>query len=179
MLIYEALRKDHEKVKALLTELVALANDDEKRHEELIMQIRDELIPHARAEESVFYNCLRQLDAGKESVRHAYQEHLEAEYFLRTLQLRDKIDGDWKATAYKLKDALEHHIENEERKVFVVAESLLTQEEAEMMGNAFERIKPEVRGEGFMKTTLDMLVNMLPPRFSGSSRNFKPTEKAS
>lgn len=170
MLIYDALRKDHDTVRQLLNELVMLSENDEQRRHGLIDQIRDEIVPHARAEESVFYNSLRAIDAAKDVVMHGYQEHMEAETLLRTLQVKDKIDADWKATAQKLKKAIEHHIQEEEGKIFNVAQQLFTEDEARMMGEAFEQLKPEVREEGFLRTTLDMVANLMPPRFAASLR---------
>jgi len=170
MLIYEALKKDHDTVRQLLNELVQLGEKDEDRRHSLVDQIRDELIPHARAEESVFYNSLRAIDSAKDIIMHSYQEHMEAETLLRTLQVKDKIDVDWKTTAQKLKKALEHHIHEEEGKIFTVARQLFTEEEARMMGEAFEQLKPEVKEEGFLRTTLDMVANLMPPRFAASIR---------
>lgn len=172
MLIYEALKKDHDKVRQLLNELISLDENDNNRHTALIEEIRDELVPHARAEESVFYNSLRAIDSAKDIVMHGFEEHMEAETLLRTLQAKDKIDADWKATAQKLKKALEHHIQEEEGKIFNVAQQLFTQDEARMMAEAFEQLKPEVREEGFMRQTLDMVANVMPPRFAASLRTF-------
>ena len=50
--IYQNLKKDHEEVKTLLTELLSLNENDEYRHT-IIEKIASELIPHARAEEAV------------------------------------------------------------------------------------------------------------------------------
>ncbi len=172
MLIYEALKKDHEKLKGLMSELVSLRAGDESRRHSLIETIRDELIPHSRAEESVFYNSLRAIDSAKDIVMHGFAEHMEAETMLRTLQVADKIDLAWKGTAQKLKKDLEHHIKEEETKIFSVAQQLFTKEEAEMMAEAFEKLKPEVKEEGFLRTTLDMVANLMPPRFAASLRTF-------
>lgn len=170
MQIYEALRKDHDKVKNLLKELVAIEQDNAEDRHELIEEIRNELVPHSRAEETVFYNSLREIEAARDIVMHGYQEHMEAEAHLRMLQLRDRIDLEWKETAKKLKESLEHHIEEEEGKIFNVAKQLFTDEEAEMMAEAFENLKPEVQTEGFMKTTLDLIGNLMPPRFAAKFR---------
>lgn len=170
MLIYEALKKDHDKIKTLLAQLLATSpNKPEERHE-IVEQIRDEIIPHSRAEEAVFYNTLRSIDMAKDLVLHCYQEHLEIETYLRMLQVRDKIDVEWKETAQKLKTALEKHIHEEETKIFSAAKQLFTTREAEMMGEAFVRLKPDIRREGFVSTTLDMVVNMMPPRFTSVFR---------
>ena len=170
MNIYEALKKDHVEVKELLTRLIALNNDDEDTRHELVEQIRDALIPHARAEEMVLYNTLRSLDSTHGVVAHAYKEHLEAETLLRTLQMKDKIDSDWKETAVKLKEVLEHHIDEEEHKIFAVAKSVLSESEVEMMGKAFEKLKPGIKEESIVGTTMDLVVNMMPPRFTSTFR---------
>jgi hemerythrin superfamily protein len=168
MQIYEALKKDHEKVKLLLTKLLALHEDDDNARKEYLDQIRDELIPHARAEESVFYNSLRSVDAGKKIAMHGYREHMEAEGLLRMLQIRDKMDVDWKDNARKLKDSLESHIHDEETTMFSFAKSILTDQEAEMMAASFERLKPEIKDQGIIQTTWEMVANLMPPRFKNT-----------
>ncbi|MBC7741214.1 MAG: hemerythrin domain-containing protein [Bdellovibrionaceae bacterium] len=165
MQIYEALKKDHEEVKQLLNQLLSLPDNDEKQHGPLIAKIRDALIPHSRAEEAVFYNSFRLIDASKKLGMHGYSEHLAAESLLRTLQVKGKIDADWKVTARELKAALEHHIAEEESEMFTAGRALFTNEEADAMGEAFEKMKPEIKEEGLMGTTIDMLKNMMPPRF--------------
>ena len=173
MLIYDALKKDHETVKRLLSRLVGMNPEtDEQAREDLINEIRDELIPHARAEESVFYNSLRSIETAKDLVLHGFEEHMEAEGLLRTLQLKEAIDMDWTKTARKLKEAVEHHISDEEGKIFNAAKQLFTDQEAEMMADAFEQLKPEVREGSFVQNTLDMIANLMPPRFAAPMRTF-------
>lgn len=171
MQIYETLKSDHDAVKQLLNELVALKEGDEYRGD-LISQIRDELIPHARAEEAVFYNSLRSIEAARDLIMHSYQEHMEAEALLRTLQVKDKIDADWRSTAAKLREAVLHHTQEEEGKIFGAAQQLFSEEEAEMMGEAFEKLKEDVRDESFLTTTLEMVANLMPPRLSKVLGNF-------
>lgn len=169
--IYQVLINDHRVVQRLLDELVGLKEDDDYRFV-LVEEIRNELIPHARAEESVFYNTLRAVQADKGTIFHAYKEHLEAESILRTLQVMDRFDKSWKTLALKLKEALNHHIEEEESNVFDVARNAFTSEEAVAMGEAFEKLKPEFRDDGIMKNTFNMMINMMPPRIADKIRNF-------
>jgi hemerythrin-like domain-containing protein len=144
---------------------------DEDR-EEIIDNIRDELIPHARAEESVFYNSLRSIETAKDLVLHSFEEHMEAEGLIRDLQFKEAIDGDWMKTARELKSAVDHHISDEEGKIFDAAKQLFTDQEAEMMADAFERLKPEVKEGSFVQNTLDLIANMMPPRFAAPMRTF-------
>ncbi len=178
MQIYNALAKDHEKLKELLNELVSLDEKDNESRHDLVQEIRDELVPHSRAEESILYNSMRALEEGQSEAMHGYTEHMEAEALLRTLQVAEKIDMGWKQTATKLKDALEHHIEEEESEIFATARELFTNEEAEMMGDAFERIKPQIRDESFVKTSMEMVLNLMPPRLVNKLRGKSDTKAA-
>lgn len=169
--IYQALKKDHDKLKPLLAQLVKASevNEDTKA---VLEQIRDELIPHARAEEAIFYNSLREIDSAKDLVSHGYTEHAEAETILRSMQAMSSIGIEWTKAAEKLRDALEHHIAEEEGRIFSAARQVLLEEEARQMATAFERLKPEIREQGFMQNTLDMVANMMPQRFSEKLRSF-------
>lgn len=169
MQIYDILKKEHEEVKGLLNDLIALKDDDEYRFV-LVEEIRSALIPHSRAEEATFYNTLRAVDADKSIVAHGFKEHLEAETLLRVLQVKDKINADWKSTAMKLQEALTHHILEEETKIFAEARKIFTTEEAEAIGEAFISLKPNFVNDGFMKSAIDMVINMLPTRLADSIR---------
>ena len=161
MLIYDALKKDHEKLKPLLAELVRQENG-KKSPTALIAKIRDELIPHSRAEEAVFYNSLRTIDGAGGLVAHGYMEHMEAEAMLRTLQAIDLVDMKWTALAQIFKDGIEHHIQEEESDIFAAAKVVLAEEEAEMMAEAFEELKPQILEGSFVQTTMELDANLMP-----------------
>lgn len=172
MLIYDALKQDHREVLTLVERLVNSSDASTEVRSELIQKIRDELVPHARAEEAVFYNSLRDIDGTREMVAHGYVEHMEAEAMLRTLQAMDAVNADWHKVAQKFKKDLEHHIKEEETEIIPAAEQVLAVEEAEMMATAFQKMKPEIREAGFMSNTMDAIVNMMPTRFASTFRQF-------
>lgn len=163
--IYEALKRDHDQLKPLLQELV-IATEINSGTKQVLKQIRDLLVPHSRAEEAVVYNSLRQTPEGKDIVAHSYTEHMEAEMLLRTLQGLSAIGIEWTTAAKKLRDSLEHHVREEETKIFSVARRVFTEEESIQLAQAFETLKPKVEHEGMMKNTLDMVANMMPKRFT-------------
>ena len=162
--IYDALKKDHRALQELLDRLVRFSENDHDDWKSVVDQIRDEVIPHARAEEALFYNAIRELDSDNDVVGHSYVEHAMGEADLRALQAMKAIDVNWTKLAQKLRADLLHHIEEEESKVFAAAQALFTEEEAVMIGEAFERLKPEVREEGLVGTSMDLVLNMLPRR---------------
>jgi hemerythrin superfamily protein len=168
MNIYEALRSDHKKVHHLLDQLVASSEKDTTKWKHLVDKIRDELIPHSRAEEAVFYNAIREKDPS--IILHAYGEHAMAETELRTLQAMKSIDVNWTALAKKLREDLLHHVKEEESKVFAAAKKIFTDEEALMVGKAFAQLKPAIKEQSLAGTTLDLIENLLPRRFAAGFR---------
>lgn len=164
MVIYDELKKDHATVKNLLGKLIATDKEDSKTWKALVKQISEELIPHSRAEEAVLYNTLREIPNAKSIVAHSYQEHMMAEGLLRSLQVMETFDINSINTAKKLKEALEHHIAEEEGRVFSAARQVFTEEEAVGMGEAFLKLKPELKGESFMRNTVELISNLMPER---------------
>lgn len=163
--IYQALTKDHNELKPLLDRLVAMSqvNSDTKT---TLQAINDALIPHSRAEESVFYNALRETEEGKGILTHSYREHMAAEVMLRTLQGLEIFNTEWEMLARKLRESLLHHIEEEEGEIFARAREVFMEDEAEQMGAAFLRAKEISAEQGDVKNMLDMVVNMMPPRIT-------------
>lgn len=175
MQIYECLKKDHVKVLGLLDKLIEAGQRDEDSWRDLVAEIRNELIPHARAEEAVFYNSLREIDTGKRLALEGYGEHAVAEGLLRTLQATSFLDIKWVEVAKKLQKALKDHIAEEEGVMFNAARGLFLDKEAEMMAEAFERLKPQIRDENMAQSTLEMVANLMPERLRKVVRKFTPT----
>lgn len=171
MHICEALRKDQTELRELITQLMELEDEDIERRNELVQQLGDLLVPHARAEEAVLYNSLRMIEAAKDLAMECYRHHMEVEGLLRMLQVQDMANFNWRETADRLQSALVDHISNEESAVFSATESLFTDEEAEAMAEVFEEIKGTTSEKGFIGTTLDMMTNLMPPRFTDTIRD--------
>lgn len=177
MQIYDTLKKEHQELRQLLDRLITAG--EENTRSELISQVRDALVPHARAEEAVFYNSLREFDRAKEKIGHSFKEHMKAETLLRTMQVKEKIAANWEKSARDLKEAIEHHIAEEEGEIFGYARQFFTEQEATMMNDAFLKLKGEAKEAGFMKNSMDLVVNLMPPRFTNRFREFGTKEQAS
>src|SRR5690606_15012869 len=137
---------------------------------EILNKIESELIPHARAEEEIFYNTISELNDDNSAVQHSYREHTEAELMLRTLRGLRSVGIDWKKATQKLKENLEHHIEEEETRIFDIAQELFSDDEAEILGDAFVKLKPKYAEQGAFKNSLDAVINMLPNRIGNALR---------
>jgi iron-sulfur cluster repair protein YtfE (RIC family) len=171
-MIYDILKHDHDELKGILSRLEAL--DENADPTELVAAVRDALIPHARAEEAVFYNSLREYERAKAKIGHSFREHMAAEALLRTLQVKEKLPLDWKKTVRELRSALDHHIREEEGEIFPLARQFFTDEEAQMLGRAFEELKEKSAEKGFMGNSLELAANLMPPRFSDKFKSYRP-----
>ncbi len=172
MNIYEALTKDHDELKPLLDQLVATSEHNEST-KQLLDQIREALVPHSRAEEAVFYNALREIPATKEIVGHSFREHKEAEAILMALRGLEKISIEWTGAARKLREALLHHIADEQGRVFPAARQVLFDEEARQMAVAFQQAKRETAQRGNVRHLERSIANLMPTRFAKTGRNVR------
>lgn len=170
--IFSLLKRDHKELELLLEELISLRLDDDYRYV-LIEEIRHVLIPHLRAEESVLYNTLRAIDADRALVFRNYQDHVEIETLLRTLQLMDRLNMDWKMTAERLYQSFLKHMLYEETEFFIDARELFTKDEQDDLGDAFEQLKLKIEKDSLLSNTFDAVVNLVPPRLADKIRNFK------
>ena len=168
MTIYEVLKIEGQTLLDLVDQLILSRDADERR--EIIQEVRDELVPLIRAEEWVLYHSIRQVDAMTEVVSIAFEEHFEVESILQRLQVTEytRFNFKWESGARKLKETLQHHMSEEEDQVFYTAKRLFTEVEAMAMAEAFERMKPLVRGPGVMGQSLDRIANLMPNRLRDS-----------
>jgi hemerythrin superfamily protein len=164
MKIYDTLISDHRNVEELMQKLVATPEQDHETWNELVEKIRDELIPHSRAEEALFYNAINDSGGDKKVLAHSYAEHAAAEAELRMLQAVNAIDANRTSLAKKLQEDLRHHIAEEEGAVFAEAKKVFTDEDALMLNEAFLRLKPLIKQKSIVGTSIDLVKNMLPEK---------------
>ena len=172
MNIYDALSKDHRAFESQLSRLVSASKADNDSWKATLDELRRGVIAHAHAEEAVFYNALREADESKGLVMHSYTEHAAAETEIRALGAAKAIDANWTSLIEKLSKDLRHHIQEEESRVFDAARKVLSSDEAERIGEAFERMKVAMAkdGDSMLASTVDLVANLLPPRFTQSFR---------
>ena len=168
MNIYDALSKEHRLFEAQLDRLLAASKSGDDQWKTTVDELRRGVIAHAHAEEAVFYNALREADKAKGLVVHSYAEHAATEGELRTLGAAKAIDANWTSLMEKLSNDLRHHIQEEESRVFGAARQVFTEEEAQQIGAAFERMKLETAkdGDSMLASQVDLIANLLPPRLT-------------
>ena len=126
------LKKDHELVKDLMHR-VEKEKDTEERTS-LFEQLIDELTIHERIEEEIFYPALQKLPNAKEDVLESFEEHHLVDQIVTGLDNTPMDAETWPAKFTVLKENVEHHIQDEEEKLFPKAEKLLGKEKLGALG---------------------------------------------
>jgi hemerythrin-like domain-containing protein len=80
---------------------------------------------------------------GQEKSRHSVSEHKEAADILEELEEMEFSSPGWLARFRSLRQALEHHMDEEEDEVFALAKKLIPADEAKEIGADFEARKVE------------------------------------
>ena len=91
--IFDALREDHDKQRAMLKELLKTEGDSKERRQ-IYQSLKAELKAHAVAEERFFYKPMMDDDAAIKKARHSIAEHHEIDEFLEDLDKTDKAAMD-------------------------------------------------------------------------------------
>jgi iron-sulfur cluster repair protein YtfE (RIC family) len=141
---------------------IALLESDHRRFEDLLKQgeetteravagrtdllgtLTAELNVHELIEEKVLYPALKPHAEARDIVLEGYQEHHVADVLVKELHELARDNEQWGAKFKVLKESLEHHIEEEESRMFPSARQVLTREELQELGALMRALKKEV-----------------------------------
>lgn len=138
MNITELLKADHREVEGLIAQLEGSADH------ETFGKIKNALKMHTRIEEEILYPALEDFDETEALIDESYQEHDEVDDLLMEMGDTEPQSEEFQDFLAKLKDSIEHHVEEEENELFPNAETLLGTETLEEMGNKAEQMKNEL-----------------------------------
>jgi hemerythrin-like domain-containing protein len=139
-----ALEEDHERVMQILEQLEQEPNLPPERKSQLWTELKQNLIPHARAEEATLYARMKEQggEAQKMALR-AKEEHRTARFVASRIDRMDPRDPRWDAKIYVLKELISHHVEEEEGKFWDTVEESFDDQELQAILDEFEALKKE------------------------------------
>ena len=105
------LEKQHRKVEALFKAL----ETNRSKAQETVEELATNLAAHAAIEEEIFYPAVKKAD--KEMVLESYEEHQLMAFALRRMVGTEPEDDSFPAKVKALKDVVEHHVREEERRL--------------------------------------------------------------
>ena len=139
--IFDDLKADHDRHRALLAEIADAAGDADERGR-LIEAFRIDVSGHAAAEEQSLYATMLADPELQEEARHSVSEHKEIEDMLTALYGL-KVDGAaWRREFEKMRTRYDHHITEEEDEVFPMAAERLSDADEARLAKIFEARKP-------------------------------------
>ncbi|MGE5308095.1 MAG: hemerythrin domain-containing protein [Deltaproteobacteria bacterium] len=141
--ILQVLKEEHDRVKKLFGK--ALGHPETS--EEVFASIYSDLEAHMRGEEQFFYPELEPSEDVRELVLEAYEEHNMAKILLNELESMSSGDERWMAKIKVLDEIIEHHIQEEEGRIFPRARKILGKEREAQIAQQYLEEKPELEEE--------------------------------
>ncbi|HEY1258782.1 MAG TPA: hemerythrin domain-containing protein [Stellaceae bacterium] len=142
--ILQDLHNDHSEVATLIDRI--METNDAGERDALFDEMKTKLLAHSKAEEEVFYRALEN-SANRESrnfVGEAANEHDTVERQLQKMSAGDKVTDTWTAELTRLRDLVEHHVDEEESTGFSCARDDFSKDELEAMAPRFQERKQEL-----------------------------------
>lgn len=142
----ELLKKQHREVKALFRRA---KKADAGERTEILDEIAQKLEHHMRIEEEIFYPAVQEVGTKKaeEMVPEAYEEHHVVKLVLEELPDLDPENERFEAKMTVLDELIQHHVDEEEKEMFQLAEKL-GDERLKELGAELEAAPMEAAGPG-------------------------------
>lgn len=166
---FSLLKADHRKVEQLFEQLESGRGQAKLR---VFQQIKTELDLHAHIEEKFFYPALEKPRETHDLTLEAYEEHDVVKKLLRELSRAKSATEEWEAQAKVLKENVEHHVEEEENELFPKAQSALSEEQIEEIGERMAAEKNRKQSRGSSKRASGK-------KSAGASKSASKTQSAS
>jgi len=139
--IFEDLKADHDRQRALLAQVGGSKGDGDERRQ-LYEKLRLDITAHAAAEEESLYATMLADPDLREDARHSVSEHKEVDDYFGDLADLDFGSDEWERTFKDMRHRYEHHIGEEEEEMFPTAAKALSAEEEARLAAVFEKRKP-------------------------------------
>jgi len=142
--ILNVLKSEHNALRELFKELDATTDRAVKKRETLLKQIEENLLPHAKWEETVFYPVFaeRASHEGLKTHAEAVEEHRVVEKMVIPDVKGVAVDTrEFAGNAKVFADLIDHHAKEEETTMFAEARKLFSKEEREQLAADYEEWK--------------------------------------
>jgi len=143
--LFEQLKKDHQEVMDLLDQIEESSERNFKKREDLFNQMKEELLPHIKAEEKAFYVVLLQNKQAKKDTMEGMEEHHVAELVLAELTKMSPEEEYWPPKLSVFKEILHHHIQEEEGKIFQTAQEVISEDKIATIIEKFQEEKEKMK----------------------------------
>jgi iron-sulfur cluster repair protein YtfE (RIC family) len=140
----ELLKTDHRHFEKLLKEGEDTTERAKKGRREILKALTKDLNVHEAIEEQILYPALEPHAEAHDVVLEGSQEHHVADIQIKELHDVATDDEQWGAKFKVLKESIEHHISEEENRMFPAARGVLAKEELLALGARMRKLKTEL-----------------------------------
>ena len=140
------LETDHRRFEALFAQGEATTSRAAKGRAKILASLGKELEVHELLEEKLLYPALAPHAEARDIVLEGSQEHHVADVILGELRRLAPSDETWGAKFKVLKESIEHHIEEEEHRMFPIARSVLDREALRALGTKMRTLRAKSGG---------------------------------
>lgn len=142
MTIGQILRMDHSKTRTLFMEIEN--SNDPQKIQEYFGQLYKDLMAHSKAEEQVVYPSVRSY---YEDTQDLYNEQAEMARTLDQIKALSPSSSEFKEQVRQLRDAVNHHVNQEENEMLPKLDSHFNSEEQQRMATEFKSVKSKFQDE--------------------------------
>jgi len=140
--VLNLLKQDHDSIKDLFSQFESSPRSAHDKKAALFEQIRLEITIHSKAEEEIFYPALKAFDGeGRALVTKALQEHADVAQLLTQISRISTADDRFDDKVLALIEDVDHHIVEEEGKIFQFAKENCPAEQLDQMAIEVEQRK--------------------------------------
>ena len=143
--IFELIKADHRKVEELFSQIEK--SNSSKQLDQYFKQLYKELNVHAQVEELTFYPSMRNHEDTEKLVDEAEEEHTEVKVILEQMKSMDSTSAEFKEKISQLKDAVQHHVQEEENEVFPQVRQSMNEEELKQLVTEFQEVKTTLQDQ--------------------------------
>ncbi|WP_026733339.1 hemerythrin domain-containing protein [Fischerella sp. PCC 9605] len=139
--ILSLIEAEHRQVEQLFAEA---EKADNKKLYECFNQIFKALTLHARTEELVFYPAMQEYEETKKYIEEAEKEHEEAKVILEEIKELKPGESEFQKKINELQKAVQHHVREEENKIFNAVRKCMNDEQLTNLGREFQETKAKL-----------------------------------
>lgn len=136
----ELLKQDHQEAMGMMDQILT-ADKGDRSAKQMFTELKAALTLHTQMEEQVFYPALENHDETSDMIQEAYGEHQEVDELLAELSTLAPSNDEFMDKLTEMRDAIEHHVEEEENEMFPKAEQILGQARLQEMGRQMQQMK--------------------------------------
>ncbi|MFL6213940.1 MAG: hemerythrin domain-containing protein [Blastocatellia bacterium] len=134
------LTQDHQEASAMMDRIES-ANAGDPSVMMTFNQLKEALTLHAEIEEQIFYPALRNNDETEDQIEESFEEHQEVKDLLAEMSGLQGGNDEFISMMSDLRDAVEHHVEEEENELFPQAQQILGDSRLQEMGEQMMQMK--------------------------------------